>query len=142
MVNAHGHVNFVEKFLAPYFKSKIELNVSQISEYNNKVMNTLVEEKRTQSNSIHAKNTGSNVSYSCKQCSFVSNTVTVLAKHSKTEHAIKDKTNSCETRALIHKPSTSNDILLVDDYVQQSETTLNEKVCSIDEEKTASMRIN
>ena len=142
MVNAQGHVNFVEKFLAPYFKSKIDLDISQIAEYNDKVLNTLVEEKRTQNNSSHTKNAGSTVTYSCKQCDFVSNTVTSLAKHSKTEHAIKDKSNSSETRALIHKPSTSYDVLLIEDDVQTLSTTLNEKVCSTDKESRSNQRMN
>ena len=76
MLNGHGHAKFVDEFLGPYFKAKVEMNAKEINEYNTQFLENL----DLPHNSVRSKNSGS---FKCKQCNFVSKTITTLAKHSK-----------------------------------------------------------
>lgn len=76
MLNGQGHAKFVDELLGPYFKAKVEMNAKEISEYNTQYLENL----DLPQNSVRSKNSGS---FKCKQCDFVSKTITSLAKHSK-----------------------------------------------------------
>ena len=41
MVNGHGYTKLIEEFLAPYFQSKINMNIKDISTYNEQALETL-----------------------------------------------------------------------------------------------------
>ena len=139
MVNGSGYVRFVEEFLVPYFKSKIELNNEQIDEYNNQVIETLASKKVMRS-SVRYK--GGSM-FSCKQCSFSFGTITALAKHRKTEHLSSLRSSSPTILALPNQSTRNNsfDIAQMDENLsiavmdEQTDYDSTKFVCGICEKQ-------
>ena len=84
LVNGHGFANFIEKFLKPFFNSKLSLNLEDIASYNKQVIETL---GPRQVKRATVKYKGGS-SFSCKVCDFSAKTITTLKKHKCNEHVM------------------------------------------------------
>ena len=84
LVNGHGFANFVEKFLKPFFESKLSLNLEDIASYNKQVIATL---GPRQVKRVTVKYKGG-LSFSCKVCHFSAKTIASLKKHKCSDQAL------------------------------------------------------
>ena len=84
LVNGNGYAQLVDYFLKPYFVAKLPIFESQISNYNNLVLETLGSRKVKRSDVKY--NGGS--TFGCAKCDVSCKTLSLLEKHKRKVHAI------------------------------------------------------
>ena len=108
LVNGHGYLKLVQEFLQPFFKSKIEKNIEEINQFNEKALEALGG-KMVKRGSVRYKG-GS--TFPCNKCEFAARTLASLAKHSRNEHALNSTRNSMSLSSPLPKHSTRNNSLM------------------------------
>ena len=108
MVNGHGCTKLVEEFLEPYFQSKINMNLDEIQKYNEQALDNLGS-KTVKRGSVRYKG-GSK--FPCYKCDFVTNTLSALGKHSRSEHTLGISSISLSSAPALPLHSTRNNSIV------------------------------
>ena len=84
LINGHGYQKFIDVFLKPFLTAKINECISEIEEFNDKVV--LKFGPKTISRSVVKLKRGS--AFPCQNCDFSAKSVPALRKHKKDEHIL------------------------------------------------------
>ena len=134
LVNGHGHKKLVEDFLAPYFESKISLNLEEINQYNEQALQTLGG-RTVKRGSVKYKGVST---FPCHRCDFAARTVATLAKHNRNEHALSFMSNSTSSSLVRPRHSTRNNSFtepILQDNMTISNLSVNGELRMIEPEK-------
>ena len=108
MTNSPGYRTLIFDFLVPFFKEKIESLKSDIELYNKNVLETLNDSK------VKVKRGAIKYSkksiYSCNKCLYTTNSITALAKHSRSEHGQEVSTSKLSSNAQPSHSTRNNSV--------------------------------
>ena len=128
LVNGNAYAQLVDHFLRPYFVAKLPIFESQISNYNNLVLETLGSRKVKRADVKY--NGGS--AFACAKCDVSCKTLSLLEKHKRKTHAINLSVSVSRlvstSQAAIPRHSTRNnslDEIILDDNLTITDLTSN-----------------
>ena len=84
LVNGHGYCKFIELFLEPLFKSKIESCLNEIKSFNEITLEKLGNKSVKRSTVKYKGGT----TFVCNRCDYAAKNISSLNKHKKTDHSI------------------------------------------------------
>ena len=130
LVNGHGYSRLVEVFLKPYFESKVDLNATEIDDYNREALIILEGGRKVKQSTI--KYSGSPTYLKCAKCDYAALSRIALVKHKKT-HQGQSISSSSSSLVLPKYQSTRNNSVSEVMYTERL-PLLNDNVTLTDDE--------